>query len=849
MKFIKKQPLFFFSIVVLSLTTIYWSLLSAIVQQQNSDQLANPALFTDWNTFSQSIFPTQHSFLLKWPLFFFVQLAHGSPIAFISATVLLSLITVGLFAWILSRIEKRPQILALLFLALSTVLLLVPIEPKAGSLLPVGMGMLATRNIEYIVFLGTLFLLFQQIGKKIFTARIIAATLLLALLFVSDQLFIGLLFGGGILLLIGSLIFKRKDIRQKVITVLLVGIAAGILCVVTVLALRAMGLLDSPATAVGPYGAAYSLKNFALGLIYGVMGIFAQFGANPVSGTVIAANLPSAVLKSVTSPIIIAYVVNVAILVAIAISVVILIKDTLIKPAQPKKRMSKKNLLAFQMLSYFSLFVVAAALASIGLFVVTQHYYAVDARYMGLVFFAGFIALALQLSKMKLKKQYITVAATFMAIGCLLGIYGVTQSFQQSQDAYKEVSNQNTLIAQALQHHPVNTLVADYWRAYQIVNKTKSKTQPIPLGGCLTPREVSVSRSWEQKAYENSFAYLLTTEATETGYPACTLASVREQFGSPSDTFVVEGTAEKPKTMLLFYDKGINHTKPAAPIRQDDTSLLRNLSQLKDTSCAGGRTILQTVAHQDDDLLFMNPDLVQGINQGDCIRTIYFTAGDAGHDQAYWLSREEGAKAGYAQMLGIQDPTWKSRDVQLSDNHQVKIALLQSNTVRVSLIFMRLPDGNVSGNGFLADNSESLRKLANGTIDSIASVDSTSTYSKADIITALQQLMDRYNPAVVRTLAMNNHSEAFRDHSDHLAVGRLTQEAFDGYQQTHPDALIDHYIGYPIRARPVNVVDDDLLLKKSIFFAYANHDTSTCISDVACEYTSYRYYLNREYKE
>jgi LmbE family N-acetylglucosaminyl deacetylase len=849
MKFIKKQPLFTFSIVVLLLTTVYWSLLSAIIQQQNSDQLADPALFDNWNTFSQSIFPTQHTFLLKWPIFFIVQLAHGSPAAFISVTVLLSLATVGLFAWILSRIEKRPQVLALLFLALSVVLLLVPIEPKPGSLLPVGMGMLTTRNIEYIVFLGAILLLFQQTSKRIFTPRIIAATLLLTLLFVSDQLFIGLLFGGVVLFWIVSWIFKKKDVRQKVIPVLLAGIAAVVLSVLIVLAMRALGILDSPGNAVGPYGVGFSPKDFALGLIYGVMGILTQFGANPVSGTVIAADLPGALLQSIRSPLILGYLINTGIFIAIVASIVVLIKETFVKPPKPLKRVSKKKILALQTLSYFSLFIVMAAVASIGLFVVTKHYYAVDARYMGLVFFAGFIALTLQVSKMKLQKNFIAVASTIMVIGCVLGMYGIAQSFQESQQAYSETSHQNTFIAEALQHHPVKTLVADYWRVYPIVNETKSKTQPLPLGSCFDSRKALASRLWEQDAYKKSFAYLLTTEKTETGYPACELSKVREAFGSPSDSLVVEGTSEKPKTMLLFYDKGINYVKPDTAIRPDDVSLLRNLSELKDISCVSGQTILQTVAHEDDDLLFMNPDLVKGVEQGDCVRTIYFTAGDAGNGEAYWLGREEGAKAAYARMFGIEDPIWKSRDVQLSDNHQVKIAQLQSNHARASLIFMRLPDGNVNGRGFASEGSESLNKLANGTIPSIASVDTTSEYSKADILAALQQLMNHYGPAVVRTQAINNHSDTYRDHSDHLAVGRLTQEAFIEYNSAHPDTSIQHYIGYPIRAQPANVTDDDLILKKSIFFTYAEHDPSTCVSDVACETTSYRFYLNRQYQE
>src|ERR1700689_4006520 len=61
---------------------------------------------------------------------------------------------------------------------------------------------------------------------------------------------------------------------------------------------------------------------------------------------------------------------------------------------------------------------------------------------------------------------------------------------------------------------------------------------------------------------------------------------------------------------------------------------------------------LQGVSHEDDDLLFMSPPLLQFIERGDSITTLFLTAGDDGLAAAYWQSREEGAKAAYASMSG-----------------------------------------------------------------------------------------------------------------------------------------------------------------------------------------------------
>ncbi len=39
---------------------------------------------------------------------------------------------------------------------------------------------------------------------------------------------------------------------------------------------------------------------------------------------------------------------------------------------------------------------------------------------------------------------------------------------------------------------------------------------------------------------------------------------------------------------------------------------------------------MAVVAHQDDSLLFLSPDLLHDIQAGDCVTTVYVTAGDGG---------------------------------------------------------------------------------------------------------------------------------------------------------------------------------------------------------------------------
>src|SRR3954470_15328298 len=73
---------------------------------------------------------------------------------------------------------------------------------------------------------------------------------------------------------------------------------------------------------------------------------------------------------------------------------------------------------------------------------------------------------------------------------------------------------------------------------------------------------------------------------------------------------------------------------------------------------ACGRT-LNVVAHEDDDLLFINPAVSNDIAAGRCVVTAFVTAGDAGRARSYWHGRELGSMAAYAAMARVPD-VWRT---------------------------------------------------------------------------------------------------------------------------------------------------------------------------------------------
>jgi LmbE family N-acetylglucosaminyl deacetylase len=80
------------------------------------------------------------------------------------------------------------------------------------------------------------------------------------------------------------------------------------------------------------------------------------------------------------------------------------------------------------------------------------------------------------------------------------------------------------------------------------------------------------------------------------------------------------------------------------------------------------------VAHEDDDLLFMNPDLMTRIRAGALIQTVYITAGDKDKGPDYWISRETGVKKAYAYMANVPN-VWRKSTLEIGNKNIVKFTM------------------------------------------------------------------------------------------------------------------------------------------------------------------------------
>ncbi|KAL4784406.1 hypothetical protein BJX76DRAFT_327609 [Aspergillus varians] len=266
------------------------------------------------------------------------------------------------------------------------------------------------------------------------------------------------------------------------------------------------------------------------------------------------------------------------------------------------------------------------------------------------------------------------------------------------------------------------------------------------------------------------------------------------------------------------------------------------LLALSDSLVAAERA-LNFVAHQDDDLLFINAEIIHDIDLGNEVRTVFLTAGDAGLGADYWTNRQAGTMAAYAEMAGVSND-WEESDVGVPDK-DIPLYTLRDRS-EISIAFMHIPDGNNDGSGFASTGNESMEKLWKGAIGAIGTVDASgTTYTRDELIETLTWVIDDYSPDFTNALNYIDDFGSVGDHSDHTSSALFANQA--AIESDFPGDVIG-YIGYDSQNLPANLSPEDLQKKKDAFYAYGAYDVSAaCADDASCAGTEYELWLQREY--
>ena len=201
------------------------------------------------------------------------------------------------------------------------------------------------------------------------------------------------------------------------------------------------------------------------------------------------------------------------------------------------------------------------------------------------------------------------------------------------------------------------------------------------------------------------------------------------------------------------------------------------------------------VAHPDDDLLFMQPDLWTALHRGDGVVTVVVTAGQARNDLPYAEGRERGLQ--YAYQVAAEATGWDCGTIAIAD-HLAEHCAATGTKGPVSLVYLGLPDGGPPG-----DFPGSLLSLWSGEVDHVETVARRpQRYTEPDLIDVLAEVIRQARPAQVYTLdVVATHG---LDHSDHMLVGAAATRAVAA---AHSPAPIVSFRGYNVTSEPINKPD------------------------------------------
>lgn len=246
---------------------------------------------------------------------------------------------------------------------------------------------------------------------------------------------------------------------------------------------------------------------------------------------------------------------------------------------------------------------------------------------------------------------------------------------------------------------------------------------------------------------------------------------------------------------------------------------------------------LAIVAHQDDDLLFMQPDLLDAVRIGSGVTIVYVTAGNDDRDLDYAEKRYTGVMAAYAAATATPRGDWRCGWLELAGHAAEHCRLAAAN---LSLVFLGYPDGGKHG-----EFGSSLLALWQGRISGADTVaDRTAHYDREGLIATLAAAITASHPRTIRTLEVaGTHGT---DHSDHMLVGAMAVLA---RERAGGDAELLSYRGYDITAEPADDFAPITAIADDAFARYSAcaEDCAACGEACPTFSPTYAAYLRRHY--
>ncbi|GAM18669.1 hypothetical protein SAMD00019534_018440 [Acytostelium subglobosum LB1] len=254
-------------------------------------------------------------------------------------------------------------------------------------------------------------------------------------------------------------------------------------------------------------------------------------------------------------------------------------------------------------------------------------------------------------------------------------------------------------------------------------------------------------------------------------------------------------------------------------------------SLLASQSSCNGVSQVNIVAHQDDDILFIDPAITDVLRSGGCVTTIFMTSGSF-NDFAYMETRESASLAAYQEILGSSSSWMLYINELVVGGGTVSITTRRSIlNPKLTIVYMRLPQGNVrptgAGDAPLADMFDLGQTVSS--LSYTQCVDGPANdYSKATTVSTLTTLIDGFGATQVNTL--NPDTVPYFEHPDHIYAARFARLALRAVTANVPVA---YHETYPSATTSPNVLPTKLQTKRDVNAAYFNIDGGYMSADGA----------------
>lgn len=210
------------------------------------------------------------------------------------------------------------------------------------------------------------------------------------------------------------------------------------------------------------------------------------------------------------------------------------------------------------------------------------------------------------------------------------------------------------------------------------------------------------------------------------------------------------------------------------------------------SASAAEHTTLSFSAHEDDDLLFMNPDIASDIEAGYNVWVTYLTAGELpceSHDPCgmdYADGRVQGEHAAYAEAAGVPNE-WTYEEMWF-DDHPVAVDHLDGTNVHLAFTY-------VHAAAWPEDACGDLYRMLDDDSYVAEPIDGRPAYTKDSFVSMLSSIIDYVAPDYIRTGSTIGHRNG--DHVDHTAAAILAADA-DVDENGDTRIRRDEYEGYVI---------------------------------------------------